>query len=148
MNQVIRPSEHMGRQIRDISQTLPQVDPGDVAAALGGESTSERLIEVLSPITLFVVRQELAKRLHSKGGSSSSSATTRQAGIPLSEHEWSQLESLAVAVAPTGITPSASQVASVLLTLSVQIVSEHLSRTPVGSGVASELANLAEAKAV
>jgi hypothetical protein len=148
MDKAIRPSEHTGRQVRDMSQTLPRVSPDIVAAALGAESASNQLIEALSPITLFAVRQEMANRQQLNGGRSSLSETKRQAKISLSENEWLQLESLAAAVAPAGITPSASLLASALLTLSVQVISEQLSRAPVNSGLARELANLAEGKAV
>jgi hypothetical protein len=47
---------------------------------------------------------------------------TRRAKIPLSDQEWSQLEKLAAAISSPGFAPSAGQVASVLLRLSLETV--------------------------
>jgi hypothetical protein len=135
--------------IRDTSVTQPRIDPAEVAAALGGEPTGVTLEGALSPLSLFLVRQELFRRLQSSGGRPALSGTTRRAKIPLSDAEWSELEELAAAIAAPGCAPTAGQVASVLLTLSLQRVVEQLGK-PAGrsrSPLARELAALAAAEA-
>jgi hypothetical protein len=93
------------------------------------------LTEALAPLTLFALREELVHRLQSSGGRPALAGTTRRAKIPLSDEEWGQLEELAAAIASPGFAPSAGQVASVLLSLSLHSVASR-----VGSGELSRLA--------
>lgn len=130
MTKKIRSTSETLPRIRDTSDVLPRISASEVAAALGAEVVGDRLEDVLAPITLFAVREELLKRLHSSGGRPALAGTTLRAKIPLSEEEWSQLERMAIAVASQGFTPSAGQVASVLLTLSVQSVTAKLADLP------------------
>jgi hypothetical protein len=55
---------------------------------------------------------------------------SRRAKIPLSDQQWLGLEELAAAISSPGFAPTAGQVASVLLTLSLQ----SLAARTVGSG--------------
>ena len=116
----IRISEKAHRPMRDTSVCLPRVNAEEVAAALGAELDAEGLEGALAPITLLAVRQELVKRLQSNGGRPGLANTSRRAKIPLSEAQWCDLEVMAAAISSKGFAPSAGQVASVLLTLSVQ----------------------------
>jgi hypothetical protein len=134
--------------IRDTGPHLPRVDPNEVAAALGAEPTGVTLERALSPLTLFVVRQELFRRLQSSGGRPALSGTTRRAKIPLSDAEWSKLEELAASIASAGCTPTAGQVASVLLSSALQAVASKLEK-PKGrapSSLARDLAARAAAR--
>jgi hypothetical protein len=79
----------------------------------------------LAPITLFAVREELVQRLQSSGGRPGLAGTTRRAKIPLSDEEWLRLEELAASLSSPGFAPSAGQVASVLLTLSLDAVASR-----------------------
>lgn len=135
MTKTIRTSEVAFRPIQDASATLPQIDPSRVQQALGAEDATERLAETLSPVTLFALRQELMRRLQSSGGRPALVGTTRRAKIPLRDEEWQQLEELASAIASPGFAPSAGQVASVLLRLSLDAVA-----TRIASGQSSLLA--------
>ncbi len=65
MNKRIRPTESSQRIIRDIANAEPLIDLDRIAQSLGGESTGVTLKDAVSPITLTVVREELAKRLQS-----------------------------------------------------------------------------------
>jgi hypothetical protein len=138
MTKEIRTTETTFRPIRDTSTTLPRITPEQVAEALGAEETTARLAESLAPVTLFAVREELVNRLQSSGGRPALAGTTRRAKIPLSDEEWMQLEELAAAIAESGVAPSAGQVASVLLRLSLHAVASHAasarSRSPLGKG--------------
>jgi hypothetical protein len=113
------------KAIRDVSSTLPRIDPAAVQAALGAEADTETLEEVLAPLTLFAVREELINRLQSRGGRPALAGTTRRAKIPLTDQEWLQLEELAAAVASSGFSPSAGQVASVLLSSALRCVASR-----------------------
>ncbi len=135
MTKTSRTSEVAFRPIQDTSVSLPQIDPSKVRQALGAEDSVEGLVEALSPLTLFALREELMRRLQSSGGRPALVGTTRRAKIPLRDEEWQQLEDLASAIASPGFAPSAGQVASVLLRLSLDSV---VSR--IASGQSSPLA--------
>jgi hypothetical protein len=76
------------------------------------------------PISLVLLRAELFKRLHSSGGRPALKGVSRRVKIPVSEQEWQKLEKLAASISEAGFTPSAGQVASVLLALSLRSVTE------------------------
>ena len=128
--------------IRDTSVLLPRIEPSVIEAALGAEPSGHTLDEALAPITLFAVRSELLDRLQSSGGRPALSGTSRRAKIPLGDAEWEQLEELAAVVASPGFSPSAGQIASVLLSLSVRSVTAQVAKSPqpASSPVARELA--------
>lgn len=142
MTRNIRTSETAFRRIRDTSTPLPRIDAAQVQEALGADSSAEGLAEALAPVTLFALREELVKRLHSSGGRPALTGTTRRAKVPLSEEEWLQLEELAAAIAAPGFAPSAGQVASVLLTLSLHSVAAQLASKASSSPLARELQDL------
>src|ERR1019366_7245684 len=87
------------RKIRDIGKTLPRVDPALVAAALGAEPIARVPPESGNPLALYAVRAEIFRRLQSSGGRPALTETDRRVKIPLSDKEWTQLESIAAAVA-------------------------------------------------
>ena len=72
------------------------------------------------PLSLFQVRQELFRRLQSTGGRPSLSETSGRKKIPLNDRQWEQLEEVASEVTSRGFSPSAGQIASVLLTLALR----------------------------
>lgn len=129
MTRRIRTTEPTLQTIRDTSGTLPRVEPGDVEAALGAEVSGGRLEAALAPVTLFAVREELVRRLQSTGGRPALAGTSRRAKIPLGDEDWLELEELAAAISSPGFAPSAGQVASVLLTLSVRAVTSSVSNS-------------------
>jgi hypothetical protein len=130
MTKEIRTTETTFRPIRDTSSSLPRITPEQVWQALGAEETTTGLSEILAPVTLFAVREELVNRLQSSGGRPALAGTTRRAKIPLSDEEWMQLEELAAAIAESGFAPSAGQVASVLLSLSLHAVASQVASLP------------------
>lgn len=140
MTKKIRPTEATLPLLRDRSACLERLDPAQVQEALGAESSSERLETALAPITLFAVRQELVKRLHSRGGRPGLAGVTRRAKIPLKDEEWLQLEELAVAISSPGFAPSAGQLASALLTLSIHSIASRAASETTSSSFLRELA--------
>lgn len=128
--------------IRDTSPVLAPVDPNQVRDALGAENTAGRLKEALGPVTLFALREELVNRLQSSGGRPALAGVTRRAKVPLNDEDWLLLEELAAAVASPGFAPSAGQVASVLLTLSIHSVASRAAGGDTSSSLLGELAEL------
>ena len=133
-------SEGTFSPIRDTGASLPRLEPAQVQEALGAEASTERLEEALAPVTRFALREELVKRLQSSGGRPALAGVTRRAKIPLSDEEWLQLEELAAAVSSPGFAPSAGQVASVLLTLSLRSVASRAGSGQSSSSLIHELA--------
>jgi hypothetical protein len=126
MTNKIRLTEQTLPPIKDTTRILPRIDPSQVQQALGAEEAPAGLAAALAPLTLFAVREELVSRLQSSGGRPALAGTTRRAKIPLRDDEWEKLEALAAAIAAPGFAPSAGQVASVLLSLSLHAVAAQL----------------------
>lgn len=97
------------------SSTLPKLDPAEVAKALGAKPTSSKVENAQGPITLFALRQELFRRLTSSGGRPALPDADKVGKVPLNEKQWARLEELAAAISEDGFSPSAGQVANVLL---------------------------------
>jgi hypothetical protein len=119
-----------------------RLDPKKVAAALGAEATGQKIEDILAPITLFAVRAELAGRLQSSGGRPALSGTSRRAKVPITNQVWQDLEELASLASGEGISPTAGQIASVLLTLSAQSVLSQIAGAskPGSSSLVRDLA--------
>jgi len=138
MTKRIQASETTLRPIHDTSTPLPRIDPAQIQEALGADISAEGLAVAQAPVTLFALREELVQRLQSSGGRPALAGTTRRAKIPLSDEEWEKLEQLAGAIASPGFAPSAGQVASVLLTLSLHSVASRVGSAPSSSALARE----------
>jgi hypothetical protein len=95
--------------------TMPKLDPAEVAKALGAKPTGVKTEGATGPITLFAVRQELFRRLQSTGGRPGLPDADHVMKIPTSEKQKKRFEELAAAISQEGFSPSAGQVASVLL---------------------------------
>lgn len=98
----------------DISPTRPKLDPAEVAAALGAKPAGVS-VTGQGPLTLLAVRQELFRRLQSTGGRPGFADADKIGKVPLSAAQWKRLEELAAAVSEDGFSPSAGQVANVLI---------------------------------
>lgn len=142
MTKKLRTTDTTLRPIRDASSPLRRIDPAQVQQALGAQEAPEGLSAALAPLTLFALREELVNRLESSGGRPALAGMTRRAKIPLSDEEWRELEELAAAIASPGFAPSAGQVASVLLSLSLHSVAQRVALGPSTSPVARELRSL------
>ncbi len=95
--------------------TMPKLDPAEVAKALGAKPTGAKVEGMPGPMTLFAVRRELFHRLQSSGGRPALPDADKVGKVPLSEKQWARLEELAAAISEEGFSPSAGQVANVLL---------------------------------
>ena len=142
MAKKIRATDSTLKVVRDISTPLAHVDTAIVESALGAEASAGKLEEALAPITLFAIRSELLSRLQSSGGRPALLGTSRRTKIPLGDADWADLEKLAAVVSGPGFYPSAGQIASVLLSLSVRSVIVQVARAPkpASSPLARELA--------
>lgn len=144
MTKIIRTTETTLRPIRDTALPLRRIDPAQVQKKLGAEDVPAAITEALAPLTLLALRAELVNRLQSSGGRPALAGTTRRAKIPLSDEEWEKLEELAATIASPGFAPSAGQVASVLLSLSLLSVASRIGSEPTSSPLVRELQGLAK----
>lgn len=122
----IRVTSPVQKRIQVTSATEPKVDGSVIAQALGAEPLTVRLQAKMTPISLATLRTELFSRLQSSGGRPALTGTTKRVKIPLGDQEWMELEQLAAALSTDGYTPSAGQVASTLLSLSMSGVRKQL----------------------
>ena len=99
------------------------VDSEVVRTGLGAELASSQRSPAQSPISKYALREELVSRLQSSGGRPALAGVARRAKIPLSDGDWIELEKLADSLAAPGFSPTAGQVASALLTLSLRSLS-------------------------
>lgn len=113
--------------IQDTSKVLPRLEPSQVKTTLGAEDSELVRRAFGSPLALVLVRQELLERLRSTGGRPSLADTSRRVKIPLGERQWEELEQIASEVATPEFSPSAGQIASVLITLSLRSLREDRS---------------------
>ena len=118
------------KAIRDVSKTLPKVDPEQIVAALGAEKITDAQVDASNPLSMYALRAELFRRLQSTGGRPALEGTTRRPKIPVSDQEWQELESIAAAVTQEDCSPSAGQVASVLLNLALRSIQDELAKEP------------------
>jgi hypothetical protein len=132
------------KRIRDIGPGARRVDPAVVAKALGAEETGVTLGREGSPMSSFQVRSELVNRLRSSGGRPALEGATRRVKIPVTESQWQELEELAASFTDLGFVPSAGQVASVLISLSLPVARSERNRVRKGLDVHAAAANADE----
>jgi hypothetical protein len=109
-------TDQPAKKIIDTGPTRPKLDPAKVAEALGSAALGAAPDGASGPFTLFALRQELFRRLQSTGGRPGLPDTDNVTKVPTSEKQRKRLEELTAAVAGEGFSPSAGQVANVLLT--------------------------------
>jgi hypothetical protein len=122
MTKPIRSSSQRVQRILATGKRVARVEPSAVATALGGEPSGESVADQASPITLYAIRAELLKRLHSSGGRPGLTGVTSRVKIPLSTDDWERLEEVAATVSTDGFSPSAGQVASVLIAAALRSI--------------------------
>lgn len=110
-----------------VEPTVRRIDPLEVAKALGGEPTGDKIPHA-APITLYALRAELFRRRKSSGGRPGIEGADQRVKIPVSDREWTELESLATTLSSEGVSPSAGQVASVLLSMALESVHSEPNR--------------------
>jgi hypothetical protein len=105
------------KEIRDISPNKERrLDPAELAAALGAELVPGATVSAGSPLSKLAERQEIARRIQAVGNAERADA------IAVSKQEWAQIKSIAAAVSDPTCTPSAGQVAHVLLKMALHSV--------------------------
>lgn len=133
----IRTTPSTVQRIVTTPSTLQRIDPALVAAALGAEPTGDKL-PAAGPITLYALRAELYRRRKSSGGRPGIEGTDSRAKIPVNAGEWEELEALATTLASEGNSPSAGQVASVLLSMAIESVRAEPSRRQLSERLAKQ----------
>jgi hypothetical protein len=126
MSKRIRASEPTVQPIRTGEPTVRRLDPQAVAAALGAEASPEQIEGRPGPLTLYALRQELLRRRQSSGGRPGIEGTNFRAKIPVGDHDWQRLEALASSLSAEGFSPSAGQVASVLLSITLRSLTPEI----------------------
>ncbi len=126
-------------RIRVTGPRLPRVDPAEVAAALGAEPGGEGRAGQPAAMTLYALRAEMMHRLVSHGGRPRVEGTDQRVKIPISDQDCHALESLATSLAAKGFTPSAGQVASVLLNMALQTVGTSADDPSLVARIAQQL---------
>jgi hypothetical protein len=124
----IVPTDSGRKRIRDLGPAAGRIDPAVVAEALGGEETGITLGRERGPVSSFQIRSELLDRLQSSGGRPALKGASRRVKIPITESQWRELEDLAASFTDLGFVPSAGQVASVLLSLSLPAAKSEANR--------------------
>jgi len=126
MTKRIPTSDPTVKRIRTSDPTVRRLDPKTVADALGGELCPERIEGQPGPVTLYALRQELLRRRQSSGGRPGIEGTSFRAKVPVGDQDWHRLEAIAASLSAQGFTPSAGQVASVLLSMALRSVTTDL----------------------
>jgi hypothetical protein len=120
MTKRIRSSEPTAPRIRTTEAAVPHLDPQSVAEALGAEPCPEQIEGQPGPVSLYALRQEILRRRQSSGGRPGIEGTSFRAKIPVNDQDWQRLDALATSLSAEGFSPSAGQVASVLLSLALR----------------------------
>jgi hypothetical protein len=107
-------------RIENTGKKYPRLEPSEIATALGAEPIDIKVGDSSSPLSLMQLQQELLQRLQSSGGRPALTDTSSRKKIPLSDRQWTKLEEIAAAAAAPGFSPSAGQVASILLAHALQ----------------------------
>ncbi len=98
---------------RKTPSTVRRLDPAKIAAALGAEPAGVRL-PTGGPAAVRALHAGAYIRSQSKGG--------RHIELTISDDDWARLEALATELSGPGSSPSAGQVASILLSLALDSV--------------------------
>jgi hypothetical protein len=122
----ISTSEPTVRRLRESGASARRLDPKALADALGAEPCPERVEGQPGPVTLYALRQELLRRRQSCGGRPGIEGTSFRAKVPVGDQDWQRLEAIAASLSAAGFTPSAGQVASVLLSIALRSLTTNL----------------------
>jgi hypothetical protein len=112
------------KSIRDVSAAAGRIQHATVAEALGAEDVKSKFRGQDIAMDAFQLRVELLRRLHSSGGRPALDNAMRRIKIPVTEKQCRDLEDLVESLADLDFAPSAGQVASVLLDLSLRLAKE------------------------
>jgi len=101
-----------------------RVSPSDVGDRLGAEAVGAASAP-RSRFTFAAVRQEAFQRLKSTGGRPGLEGAERKK-IPLTHRDWEIVERVADHIAEPGFRPSPGQVASILLSMTLDRMNESV----------------------
>lgn len=100
-----------------------RVSPQMIIDELGAEKVGD-LPSGGSPVSFFMLRQEIYGRLKSSGGRPSLEGSERRPKIPMSNDQWNAIEALARDMEERDFHPTAGQVASALLSLALRSIDQ------------------------
>ncbi len=98
----------------DEPRTRRRISVEEIEKGLGAERVAS-LPPLGSPISAFMLREELFRRLRSTGGRPGLDGTDIKPKIPMRRSRWEQLERLAKRVERHGFHPTPAQLASIIL---------------------------------
>lgn len=114
--------------------TKRRVTDADLAKAFGASEVVPAPASGGSPVAWFALRQEIANRLRSTGGRPGlPDAEPRK--VTLTHEEWDMVKQLTETITEPGFSPSAGQVAGVLLGHAVRTAHASLPTAPTRTGV-------------
>ena len=85
----------MGKIIRDLAPTRKRLDSDTVVQALSAEDFGVHIDTRGGPLSLFALREQLIKQLHSTGGRPSLGRNLPRYKIPMLPEDWNKLKILA-----------------------------------------------------
>ncbi|MBN1424016.1 hypothetical protein JXA88_05600 [Candidatus Fermentibacteria bacterium] len=124
MAKTIRTSDTRVTKICPAENAVRRVPGKQVAAALGAEAVEGAPIPHGSPIALLAIREEIHRRLRSRGGRPSLDKTLRRQKIPITDEEWAKLQRLAARLGSQRMKVTPGQLASLLLHRSLEQLDE------------------------
>jgi hypothetical protein len=115
--------------------TRRRVNPEEIEKGLGAEHVG-LLLPAGSPLSAYVLRQELFRRLRSTGGRPGLDGTDMKPKIPMQRSQWEQLRRLAERVKTDDVHPTPAQLASVLLDAGIDQLNKALAADATGNRLA------------
>ena len=113
----LKPSDT--RRVRITPSRSRSVDSELARTRLGAESFAT-VAHGGSPLSLAALRTELVGSLRSKGGRPALEGADRRQKIPMSDQDWQSLETIAAGISKEGVAITAGQLASRLLSRSIE----------------------------
>lgn len=124
MAKTLKTTESPVTKIRPIENAVRRVTGEQVAAALGADAVEGAPIPHGSPLLVLALREEIRRRLRSRGGRPSLDKTSRRQKIPITDEEWAKLQRLAARLGSQGRSLSPGQLASLLLHRTLEQIDE------------------------
>jgi hypothetical protein len=124
----ITQSEGTTRRVNVKTSPVRRVSAVGLGEKLGAEAIGTMPLQGGPPLTFAAIREEVFRRLRSKGGRPGLEGVERKK-IPLAERDWKAIEQVADHISEPGFRPSAGQVASVLLSVTLRDMNSSLEAT-------------------
>ena len=118
-------TDSKSRRVAVKAASTRRVSAADLGKRLGAEVVAAEPLRSGSPPNFAAVREEVFRRLRSTGGRPGLEGVGRKK-IPLTEGDWKIVKQVANHISEPGFRPSAGQVASVLLSITLRSLNPSL----------------------